>query len=55
MCEVLDRIEARGEERGAFLVMYGLVSDGVISVKEAVKRLGIESEKIRCLWGSVDY
>jgi len=61
MCEVLDRIEergiaigeergiaigeVRGEERGAFRVMYGLVSDGLISVKEAVKRLGISEEE----------
>lgn len=45
MCEVLDRIEARGEERGAFRVIYGLVCDGLISEKEAVKRLGISEEE----------
>ena len=67
MCEVLDRIEARGEERGiligeargraegraegkaegAFQILSGLVKDGLISLGEAVKRLGMSEEEFK--------
>ena len=53
MCEVLDRIEergiaigeARGRAEGAFQSLSELVKDNIISVKEAVKRLGISEEE----------
>ncbi len=38
MCEVLDRIENRGLEKGMMTTLASLVRDGLITVQEAAKR-----------------
>ena len=51
MCEVLDRIENRGMEKGIKKgkeeTLTGLVKDGLLSVTDAAKRLGITEEAFR--------
>lgn len=53
MCEVLDRIEARGFKRGKergkkqgrYAVLKELVEDGLLTVEEACKRINMSKEK----------
>lgn len=48
MCEVLDKVEARGIEKGrkegAINVLIPLVKDGILSISEAAKRADISVE-----------
>lgn len=52
MCEVLDRVEARGikkgiekgRKEGAINVLIPLVKDGILSISEAAKRADISVE-----------
>ena len=41
MCEILDKVEARGEARGILLALYDLVKDGILTVQDAAKRANI--------------
>ena len=55
MCEVLDRVEARGiakgrEEgikEGTVNVLISLVKDGILSISDAAKRAGMSEESFR--------
>ena len=55
MCEVLDRVEARGiakgrEEgikEGTVNVLISLVKDGILSISDAAKRAGMSEERFR--------
>ena len=59
MCEVLDRVEARGiakgrEEgikegikEGTVNILISLVNDGILSIADAAKRAGISEESFR--------
>lgn len=48
MCEVLDRVEARGVERGrlegAVTTLVSLVKDGILSIEDAAKRANMSVE-----------
>lgn len=48
MCEVLDRVEARGVERGrlegAVTTLASLVKDGILSIEDAAKRANMSVE-----------
>ena len=55
MCEVLDRVEARGREEGikegikegTVNILISLVNDGILSIADAAKRAGISEESFR--------
>ena len=55
MCEVLDRVEARGIEKGrqegikegTVNVLISLVNDGILSVSDAAKRANMSEESFR--------
>ena len=51
MCEVLDRVEARGIEKGrkegTINVLISLVNDGILSVSDAAKRANMSEESFR--------
>ena len=55
MCEVLDRVEARGIEKGreegikegAVQVLISLVKDGILSISDAAKRADMSEESFR--------
>ena len=59
MCEVLDRVEARGIEKGiakgreegikegTVNVLISLVKDGILSISDAAKRAGMSEERFR--------
>ena len=59
MCEVLDRVEARGIEKGiekgrqegikegTINVLISLVNDGILSVSDAAKRASMSEESFR--------
>ena len=55
MCEVLDRVEARGREEGikegikegTVNILSSLVNDGILSIADAAKRAGISEESFR--------
>ena len=51
MCEVLDRVEARGREEGikegTVQVLISLVKDGILSISDAAKRAGMSEESFR--------
>ena len=51
MCEVLDRVEARGREEGikegTVNILIALVNDGILSIADAAKRAGISEESFR--------
>ena len=51
MCEVLDRIENRGIEKGIekgkVLTLAELVKDGIISLKQAAERMGLTVAKFK--------
>ena len=63
MCELLDRVEARGMEKGiakgreegikegikegTVNVLISLVKDGILSISDAAKRAGISEETFR--------
>ena len=59
MCEVLDRVEARGIEKGiakgreegikegTVNVLTSLVKDGILSVSDGAKRAGMSEERFR--------
>ena len=59
MCEVLDRVEARGIEKGiakgreegikegTVNVLISLVKDGILSISDAAKRAGMSEESFR--------
>ena len=63
MCEVLDRVEARGMEKGmekgiakgreegikegTVQVLISLVNDGILSISDAAKRAGMSEERFR--------
>ena len=51
MCEVLDRVEARGREEGikegTVNILISLVKDGILSISDAAKRAGMSEESFR--------
>ena len=51
MCEVLDRVEARGREEGikegTINILISLVNDGILSVADAAKRADMSEESFR--------
>ena len=59
MCEVLDRVEARGIEKGiakgreegikegTVNILISLVKDGILSISDAAKRAGMSEESFR--------
>ena len=46
MCEVLDKVEARGRKEGVISVLISLVKDGILSISEAAKRADMSEERI---------
>lgn len=51
MCEVLDRIEARGEKRGRYNILKELVEEGILTIEEAAKRVNMTQEKFSKMMG----
>lgn len=47
MCEVLDKVEARGRKEGVISVLISLVKDGILSVSEAAKRADMSEESFK--------
>ena len=51
MCEVLDRVEARGREEGikegTVNILISLVNDGILSIADAAKRADMSEERFR--------
>ena len=51
MCEVLDRVEAKGREEGikegTVNILISLVNDGILSIADAAKRAGMSEESFR--------
>ncbi|ETO98830.1 hypothetical protein HMPREF1495_0263 [Lachnoanaerobaculum sp. MSX33] len=47
MCEVLDKVEARGRKEGVISVLISLVKDGILSVSEAAKRADMSEENFK--------
>ena len=47
MCEVLDRIENRGIEKGKVLTLAELVKDGILTLKQAAERMGLTVAKFK--------
>ena len=55
MCEVLDRVEARGREEGikegikegTVNILISLVNDGILSITDAAKRADMSEESFR--------
>ena len=55
MCEVLDRVEARGREEGikegikegTVNILISLVNDGILSIEDAAKRADMSEESFR--------
>lgn len=51
MCEVLDRVEARGREEGikegTVNILISLVNDGILSIADAAKRADMSEESFR--------
>ena len=46
MCEVLDKVEARGRKKGVISVLISLVKDGILSISEAAKRADMSEDRI---------
>ncbi len=51
MCEFIDRLEARGEARGEIKgqlkLLVSLIKDGVLTLKQAAKRIGMTETKFK--------
>ena len=47
MCEVLDKVEARGRKEGVISVLISLVNDGILSISEAAKRADMSEESFK--------
>ena len=47
MCEVLDKVEARGRKEGVIIVLISLVKDGILSISEAAKRADMSEESFK--------
>lgn len=47
MCDVLDRVENRGLEKGGNLMIYSLVADGDLSPEKGAKRLFISVDSLK--------
>jgi hypothetical protein len=51
MCEFIDRLEARGEARGEIKgqlkLLVSLIKDGVLTLKQAAKRIGMTEAKFK--------
>jgi molybdenum cofactor biosynthesis enzyme len=47
MCEVLDKIENRGIEKGKVLTLAELVIDGILTLKQAAERMGMTVAKFK--------
>ena len=47
MCEVLDKVEARGRKKGVISVLISLVKDGILSISEAAKRADMSEESFK--------
>lgn len=47
MCEVLDKVEARGRKEGVISVLISLVKDGILSVSEAAVRADMSEESFK--------
>ena len=46
MCEVLDKVEARGRKEGVISVLISLVKDDILSISEAAKRADMSEDRI---------
>ncbi len=42
MCEVLDKVEKRGIEQGAFRMLIEFAKDGTISIQKAAEKAGMD-------------
>ena len=47
MCEVLDKVEARGRKEGVISVLISLVKDDILSISEAAKRADMSEESFK--------
>ena len=47
MCEVLDKIENRGIEKGKVLTLAELVNDGILTLKQAAERMNMLVAKFK--------
>ena len=47
MCEVLDKIENRGIEKGKVLTLAELVNDGILTLKQAAERMNMSVAKFK--------
>ena len=47
MCEVLDRIENRGIEKGKVLTLAELVKKGLLTIQQAAKEMGMSVAKFK--------
>ncbi len=47
MCEVLDKVEARGKAEGILQTLISLVLDGILTTSEAAKRANISEEEFK--------
>ena len=46
MCEVLDKAEARGEARGKFSAVYNFIKQGLVTIEQAAKSIGLTKEQL---------
>ena len=46
MCEVLDKVEARGEARGKFNAIYNFIKLGLVTIEQAAKSIGLTKEQL---------
>ena len=49
MCEVLDRIENRGIEKGKVLTLAELVKKGLLTIQQAAKEMNVTVSKFKAL------
>ena len=46
MCEVLDKIVARGEARGEFNILYKQIKKGILTIEQAAKSADLTINKL---------
>ena len=47
MCEFIDKLEARGFEKGKVTTLAELVKDGILTIKQAAERMGMSVAKFK--------
>ena len=47
MCEILDRVETKGEIRGTVKTLARLVQDGILTLTEAARRANMSTGKFK--------